>query len=136
MTDTVAWPALAMPRRSLLAALLAATMVATTLVVTPVPLPLMGGVNEASAHDQTRCFQETVRVPVYGNPYSHVPTSYDTRTQTRCVDVAHSHPEDVAATAVVVVATCGVASLYGPWAGVGCGVAFGTLAVVEATSSK
>ncbi|MCY4664653.1 MAG: hypothetical protein OXC00_08315 [Acidimicrobiaceae bacterium] len=136
MIDIVAWPALAMPKKSLIAALLAAMMVATTLVVAPVPLPLVGGVSEASAHTQRRCFEETVSVPVYGNPYSRVPTGYETRSQTTCVNVEHSHPEEVAITAGVVVATCGVASLYGPWFGVGCGVAFGTLAVVEATSAK
>ena len=105
MIGTVAWPALAMPKKSLIAALLAATMIATSLVVAPVPLPLVGNVNEASAHVQQRCFEETVQVPVYGNPYSHVPTSYTTRTQTTCVNVAHSHPEHVAAIVVAIVAT-------------------------------
>ena len=134
MIDIVAWPALAMPKKSLIAALLSVIVLATTLVAAP--MPLMNDVREASAHERRRCFQETVSVPVYGNPYSHVPTSYGTRSQTTCVNVEHSHPEEVAITVAVTVATCGVASLYGPWFGVGCGVAFGTLAVVEATSAK
>ena len=134
MIDILTWPALAMPRKTLIAALIAMIVLATTLVAAPVPLVNDG--RKAAAHTQTRCFQETVSVPVYGNPSSHIPTSYETRTQTTCVNVEHSHAGEAAITAAVTVATCGVASLYGPWFGVGCGVAFGTLAVVQATSSK
>ena len=75
MIDTVTRPALAMPRKALLAALLAVTMVAVTLVVTPVSLPLVGGVSEAAAHIKRKCFKET----------------YENRTQTTCVYVGHSH---------------------------------------------
>ena len=91
MTDIAARPALAMPKKSVPAGLLAAVILAATLVVAPVPLPLVGGVKETSAHIQRRCFQETVSVPVYGNPYSHEPTGYETQTQTRCVHEAHTH---------------------------------------------
>lgn len=121
MIDSAAWPTLDMSKKSMIGALLAAIVLATTLVATPVPL--VNDVSEASAHTQTRCFQETVSVPVYGNPYSHVPTSYETRTQTTCVNEAHSHfwqTFAIGATAAVACGTFGVVAT--PAGGVACGV--------------
>ncbi len=144
MIDIIAWPALAMPKKSLIAALLAAMMVATTLVVEPVPLPLVGGVSEASAHTQRRCFEETVSVPVYGNPYSHVPTGYETRTQTTCINEAHSHPGQDVAIGVAVAVGCGTfaVAVGGATGGVGgfvagaaCSTAFAG-AAASSSSSK
>lgn len=105
MIDTLAWPTLAVSKKSTIGALLAAIVLATTLVVAPVPL--VNDVSEASAHTQRRCFQEAVSVPVYGNPYSHQPTSYETRTQTTCVNEAHTHWWQQVAIATAVAVGCG-----------------------------
>ena len=132
MNATVGWPALAMPKGSVVGAALATIMLATTLVVAPVPL--INDVSQVSADPQRECFNETVTVPVYSsNPaYADGPIRDEQQIRTRCVDIDHSHPEEVAAKLFVVITSCGIAGLYGPWFGVACAVGFGALELSEA----
>ena len=137
MIDSVAWPTWAMPKKSMIAAALAAVVIATTLVTAPVPL--VNDISEASAHTQRRCFDEAVQVPVYGNPYSHVPTSYRTEIRSVCVNEAHSHWWQQATMAVGIGALCttfGVAAglgTLGAGAVIGVGCAAGLSAIVGST---
>ena len=140
MIDTVTWPALAMTKKTVIAALLAVTMVAATLVVTPVSLPLVGGASEAAAHTKRRCFQEAFQVPIYGNPYSREPTGYETRTRRTCINEAHSHfVRDVLVGAAVAVGcgtfTAAVTGATGPVGGFVAGSAC-TMTFVGATSAS
>lgn len=88
MIDTLAWPILAVSKKSTIGALLATIVLATTLVATPVPL--VNDVSEASAHTQTRCFQETVSVPSTATP---------TRTCQRATRLARRPPASTKLTA-------------------------------------
>lgn len=94
MIETIGWPAWAMPNRSMIGAL-AAIVLATALVLAPIPL--VNNASEASAHEQRRCFTETVLVGGTGGWFRgrggvrvYVPARYEERTT--CVNEAHSHP--------------------------------------------